>query len=229
LESTEKQIPNLEKKAKGGDDESKIKLSLIKRINEALADGKPARTIVPADDEVKAYNQLQLLTSKKILFVCNVNEDEADKGNEYSQKVADYAAAQNAQSVVISAAIESDIAQMDDAGERKEFLETMGLSESGLDRIIRAGYELLGLQTYFTVGPKEARAWTIHKGFKAPQAAGVIHSDFEKGFIRAETIAYDDFVTLGGEAQAKEAGKMRSEGKEYVVKDGDVVHFRFNN
>lgn len=229
LESTEKQIPNLEKKAKGGDDESKIKLSLIKRINEALADGKPARTIVPDDDELKAYNQLQLLTAKKILFVCNVNEDEADKGNAHAQKVADYAKAHNAQAVVISAAIESDIAQMDDKAERLEFLETMGLSESGLDRIIKAGYELLDLQTYFTVGPKEARAWTIHKGFRAPQAAGVIHSDFEKGFIRAETIAYDDFVSLGGEAPAKEAGKMRSEGKEYIVKDGDVVHFRFNN
>jgi GTP-binding protein YchF len=170
---------------------------------------------------------LQLLTSLPALYVCNVDEASADKGNKYSDLVTERAARDNAKAVVISAQIESEIALLD-ADERAEFLETLGLEEPGLNRLIREAYSLLGLQTYFTVGPKEARAWTIHVGDTGPQAAGVIHTDFEKGYIRAETIAYDDFVKLGGEAGAKEAGKMRAEGKDYVVKDGDVMHFRFN-
>ncbi|MDB5455069.1 MAG: GTP-binding protein YchF, partial [Caulobacter sp.] len=179
-----------------------------------------------ADDE-KAWHMLQLLTSLPAIYVCNVDEGSADKGNAYSDTVAARAAQDNAKAVVISAQIESEIALLD-AEERAEFLETLGLAEPGLNRLIREAYNLLGLQTYFTVGPKEARAWTIHVGDTGPQAAGVIHTDFEKGYIRAETIAYDDFIRLNGEAGAKEAGKMRAEGKDYVVKDGDVMHFRFN-
>jgi GTP-binding protein YchF len=229
LESVERQLPQLEKKAKGGDDDAKTKVALLGRIQKALADGLPARTIVPAHDEVKAYGQLQLLTSKKVLFVCNVPESDAAHGNDMSKKVFEYAGKQGAEAVVICAAIESEIAQLADEAERKEFLETIGLAEPGLNRIIRAAYKLLGLQTYFTVGPKEARAWTIYIGDKAPAAAGAIHSDFEKGFIRAETIAYADYVALGGEAAAREAGKLRSEGKEYIVQDGDVLLFRFSS
>jgi GTP-binding protein YchF len=178
-------------------------------------------------EDAKAWAMLQLLTSLPALYVCNVDEGSADKGNKYSDLVAERAKRDNAKAVVISAQIESEIAMLDEA-ERSEFLETLGLAEPGLNRLIREAYALLGLQTYFTVGPKEARAWTIHVGDTGPQAAGVIHTDFEKGYIRAETIAYDDFVRLNGEAGAKEAGKMRSEGKDYVVKDGDVMHFRFN-
>lgn len=228
LESVERQLPALEKKAKGGDEEAKTKIALLKIIHAALADGKPARTVKPAADEERAYNQLQLLTAKKVLFVCNVPEENAGDGNEFSAKVAAFAARNGAESVVICAAIESEIAQLADEAERTEFLSTLGLKEAGLDRIIRAAYKLLDLQTYFTVGPKEARAWTIHKGDKAPQAAGVIHTDFEKGFIRAQTIAYDDFITCGGEVAAKEQGKMRAEGKDYVVKDGDIMEFLFS-
>ncbi len=227
LESLEKRRPLLEKKAKGGDKESGITLRLVDLALSKLNAGMPARSAdVPAEEE-KAWHMLQLLTSLPALYVCNVDEGSADAGNSFSGLVAERAKRDKAKSVVISAQIESEIALLD-SGERAEFLETLGLIEPGLNRLIREAYALLGLQTYFTVGPKEARAWTIHVGDTAPQAAGVIHGDFEKGFIRAETIAFDDFVRLNGEAGAKDAGKMRSEGKEYIVKDGDVMHFRFN-
>jgi GTP-binding protein YchF len=201
---------------------------LLKRAQGALAEGRPARTVAVSEDERKAWRMLQLLTAKPVLYVCNVSEEEAATGNAHSEAVARMAAAEGNAHVVISARIEEEIAQLPPE-EQREFLETMGLEEAGLDRLIRAGYELLHLQTYFTVGPKEARAWTIPQGTLAPQAAGVIHGDFEKGFIRAETIAYDDYVALGGEAAARDAGKLRAEGKTYVVKDGDVLHFLFSS
>ena len=189
---------------------------------------KPARLTVPADvEEERVFEQAQLLTAKPILYVCNVAEEDAAAGNEMSQLVAAKAASEGAQSVVVSAAIEAELVTMP-VEDRGEFLAELGLDESGLARVIRAGYELLGLQTYFTAGPKEARAWTFPKGAKAPQAAGEIHSDFERGFIKAETIAFDDFVTLGGEAAARDAGKLRQEGKEYLVQDGDILNFKFN-
>ncbi len=193
----------------------------------ALEQGQPARTVDVDAEDAKAWRMLQLLTTKPVLYVCNVSEEEAATGNAHSENVAKMAAAQGNSHVVISAKIEEDISQLD-ADEAELFLSEMGLEEAGLDRLIRAGYALLHLETYFTVGPKEARAWTIRQGTSAPQAAGVIHGDFERGFIRAETIAYDDFVTLGGEQPAKDAGKMRAEGKAYTVKDGDVLHFLFN-
>jgi len=228
LESLEKRKPNVEKKAKsGGDKDAAITLRLINVALEHLNAGRPARAADISKEDYKAWHMLQLLTSLPALYVCNVDEGSADKGNTFSDLVAERARRDNAKSVVISAQIESEIALLDQA-ERAEFLETLGLTEPGLNRLIREAYSLLGLQSYFTVGPKEARAWTIEVGTTAPQAAGVIHNDFEKGFIRAETIAYDDFIKLGGENGAKEAGKMRSEGKEYIVKDGDVMHFRFN-
>ena len=228
LESLEKRAPNLEKRAKQGDKDSKLTLDLVEKARKLLYEGKPARHVtVTTPEEEKAFQQLQLLTAKPVLYVCNVDEAHADTGNEWTQQVADYAKGHNAGTVIISAEIESQLAQLPEA-EQKEFLATLGLEEAGLNKLIREGFKLLGLQTYFTVGPKEARAWTIHKGDKAPQAAGVIHSDFERGFIRAQTIAYDDFITLGGEAAAKEAGKARDEGKDYVVKDGDVMLFKFN-
>jgi GTP-binding protein YchF len=227
LESLEKRVAALEKRAKGGDKDSIKTLELVRLALEQLNAGRPAFTAkVPAEDE-KAWRMLQLLTSKPALYVCNVEEASADKGNSLSDAVAARASKDGAKSVVISAKIESEIALLDE-GERAEFLETIGLAEPGLNRLIREAYGLLGLQTYFTVGPKEARAWTIPTGATAPQSAGVIHTDFEKGFIRAETIAYPDYVRLNGETGAKEAGKMRLEGKEYVVQDGDVMHFRFN-
>ena len=228
LESLEKRLPNVEKKAKaGGDKEAGLTLRLINLALEQLRAGRPARAAsVPKEDE-KAWAMLQLLTALPALYVCNVEEASADKGNAYSDRVAERATKDRAKAVVISAQIESEIALLDEA-EQAEFLETLGLSEPGLNRLIREAYALLGLQSYFTVGPKETRAWTINVGATAPQAAGVIHNDFEKGFIRAETIAYDDFVRLRGEAGAKEAGKMRQEGKDYMVQDGDVMHFRFN-
>ena len=227
LESLEKRVANLEKRAKAGDKESALTLRLVNLALAELNQGRPAFAAkVPEEDE-KAWKMLQLLTSKPALYVCNVDEAAADKGNAMSDLVAARASRDGAKSVVISAQIESEIAMLDEA-ERGEFLETLGLAEPGLNRLIREAYALLGLQTYFTVGPKEARAWTIPVGATAPQSAGVIHTDFEKGFIRAETIAYDDFVRLKGEGGAKEAGKMRSEGKDYVVRDGDVMHFRFN-
>ena len=228
LESLERRRVQIEKRAKGGDKESQLNLKLIDAALEKLRDGKPARLAEVSKEDKKAWDMLQLLTALPALYVANVEESSADKGNELSDLVAKRAAEDNANSVVISAQIESEIAVLDDE-EQKEFLETLGLEEPGLNRLIREAYKLLGLQTYFTVGPKEARAWTIPVGATAPQAAGVIHTDFEKGFIRGETIAFDDYVALKGEAGAKEAGKMRAEGKAYVVKDGDVMHFLFNN
>ena len=228
LESLEKRVTALEKRAKGGDKESIVTLRLVKLALDQLNAGKPAFTAkVPEDDE-KAWRMLQLLTAKPALYVCNVEEGSADQGNALSDQVAARATKDGAKAVVISAQIESEIAMLDEA-ERAEFLETLGLAEPGLNRLIREAYPLLGPQTYFTAGPKEARAWTIPTGATGPQAAGVIHTDFEKGFIRAETIAYDDYVRLNGEAGAREAGRMRLEGKEYVVHDGDVMHFRFAN
>ncbi|MEM1372872.1 MAG: redox-regulated ATPase YchF [Pseudomonadota bacterium] len=227
LESIEKRRANLVRKLKGGDKEAQQAERLLEAAQAVLEEGRPARTVEVDDEDLKAWKTLQLLTAKPVLFVCNVDEGSAADGNEFSARVAQMAAEQGAGTVVISAQIEEEISQLD-AEEAAEFLTEMGLDEAGLDRLIRAGYDLLELQTYFTAGPKEARAWTIKDGTRAPQAAGVIHGDFEKGFIRAETIAYDDYVTLGGEAKAKEAGKMRAEGKGYVVKDGDVLHFLFN-
>ncbi|MCC0074987.1 MAG: redox-regulated ATPase YchF [Rhodobacter sp.] len=227
LESIERRRANLARKLKGNDKDAADQDRLLALAQKALEDGKPARSVTVAEDDLKAWRMLQLLTSKPVLFVCNVEESAAAKGNSQSARVAEMAKAQGAGFVVISARIEEEISQLDDE-EAAMFLEEMGLEEAGLDRLIRAGYDLLGLQTYFTVGPKEARAWTITKGTLAPQAAGVIHGDFEKGFIRAETVAYDDYVAHKGEAGAKEAGKFRVEGKTYEVKDGDVLHFLFN-
>lgn len=228
LESLEKRRVNLEKKAKsGGDKEAKEALEMVDLALSVLREGKPARTAEVPKDSRKAWKMLQLLTAKPVFYIANVDEDSAGEGNEFSERVKAHAESEGAPVVVISAKIESEIAMLDEE-EQEEFLETLGLEEPGLNRVIRAGYDLLGLQTYFTVGPKEARAWTIPDGATAPQAAGVIHGDFEKGFIRAETIAYDDYIAGNGESGAKEAGKMRAEGKEYIVKDGDVLHFRFN-
>ena len=228
LESLEKRVPNLVKKGQQGDKESKIAASVLTQALELLRDGKPARLTVHKDEEeARVFAQAQLITAKPILYVCNVNEEDAANGNELSAQVFAKAKAEGANAVVVSAAIEAELVGMDEA-ERLEFLGEMGLTETGLARVIRAGYELLHLITFFTVGPKEARAWTVEKGAKGPQAAGVIHSDFERGFIRAETIAYDDYVQFGGESGARDAGKLRSEGKDYVTKDGDVMLFRFN-
>jgi ribosome-binding ATPase len=228
LESLERRVVATEKKARGNDKEAKAQLAVMEPVLAALAAGKPARTVPVAPDQRAIFNSLQLLSAKPVLFVCNVEEAAAATGNAQSARVADYAAAQGAASVVISAAIEAEVAQLADPAEKREFLEGLGLAESGLARVIRAGYKLLDLVTFLTVGPKEARAWTVSRGTKAPQAAGVIHSDFEKGFIRVETIAYDDFVACGGEQGAKDAGKMRLEGADYIVADGDILHFRFN-
>lgn len=228
LESLEKRVPAAAKRATTGDKESKIAASVLGQALELLREGKPARLTEPKDEEeARVFAQAQLLTAKPVLYVCNVAEDDAQNGNELTEKVFAKAKAEGAQAVIVSAAIEAELVGMEPA-DRVEFLESLGLSETGLARVIRAGYELLGLQTFFTVGPKEARAWTVHKGAKAPQAAGEIHTDFEKGFIRAETIAFDDYVSLGGEAGAREHGKLRQEGKEYVVQDGDVMMFKFN-
>ena len=227
MESIERRLANLSRKLKGGDKDALDQDRLLRQALAVLNEGRPARTIAVSDDDRRAWDMLQLLTAKPVLFVCNVAEDEAANGNALSEKVREMAEAQGAGHVVISARIEEEISQLD-AEEAQMFLGEMGLEEPGLDRLIRAGYSLLGLQTYFTVGPKEARAWTITKGTLAPQAAGVIHGDFEKGFIRSETIAYDDYVAGKGEAGAREAGKLRVEGKTYEVKDGDVLHFLFN-
>ena len=227
LESLEKRYANVEKRAKTGDKEMQNTLRLINLALEQLRAGKPARVADISKEDQKAWHMLQLLTSLPALYVANVDEGSADKGNELSDLVAKRAAADNAKSVVISAKIDSELAVLD-AAEQAEFLEGLGLEEPGLNRLIREAYALLGLQSYFTVGPKEARAWTIHIGDTAPQAAGVIHTDFEKGFIRAETIAFEDYVAFKGEARAREAGKLRAEGKSYVVKDGDVMNFLFN-
>ncbi|MEM6385527.1 MAG: redox-regulated ATPase YchF [Pseudomonadota bacterium] len=224
LESIEKRMQNLVRKIRGGDKEAIAQERLLKLAAEALENGKPARTVDVDSEDIKAWTMLQLLTAKPVLYVCNVAEDEAAEGNVHSAKVAEMAAAEGAASVLISAKIEEEISQLEPE-EAEMFLEELGLMEAGLDRMIRAGYDLLGLQTYFTAGPKETRAWTIPTGTNAPAAAGVIHGDFEKGFIRAETVAYEDYVSLGGEAAARDAGKLRAEGKTYEVKDGDVLHF----
>jgi GTP-binding protein YchF len=226
LDSLEKRIVSLEKKARGGDKEAKEQLVLVERALALLREGKPARAAEVSAEERRAFDMLQLLTAKPVLYVCNVEEASADQGNAHSAKVFERAKAEGAEAVVVSAKIEAEIAVMA-AEDQAEFLEAVGLSEPGLNRVIRAGYRLLGLVTYFTVGPKEARAWTVTQGTRAPQAAGVIHTDFEKGFIRAETIAYDDYVGLNGEAGARDSGRLRLEGKDYVVADGDVLHFRF--
>ncbi|WP_375429056.1 redox-regulated ATPase YchF [uncultured Sphingomonas sp.] len=228
LESLEKRVPALGKKAQQGDKEARIGAAVLGQALELLREGKPARLVAPKDEEeARVFAQAQLLTAKPVLYVCNVGEAEAAEGNDLSRAVFAKAAAEGAEAVVVSAAIEAEIATMP-ADDRGEFLAELGLTETGLARVIRAGYKLLGLLTFFTVGPKEARAWTVDVGAKAPQAAGAIHSDFERGFIRAETTAFDDFVRLGGEAGARDAGKLRQEGKEYVVQDGDVMLFRFN-
>jgi len=227
LESIERRLANLARKIRGGDKDSADQDRLLRAALVALEAGRPARSVKVADDDQRAWRLLQLLTANPVLYVCNVEEACAASGNAQSARVAAMAAQQGAASVVISARIEEEISQLP-ADEATMFLEEMGLHEAGLDRLIRAGYQLLGLQTYFTIGPKEARAWTIPKGALAPQAAGVIHGDFEKGFIRSETIAYDDYVAGHGEAGAKEAGKFRIEGKTYQVQDGDVLHFLFN-
>ena len=228
LESLERRIAQIEKRAKGGDKDARDLLALAERSLAELKEGRPARAAGVGRDERRLFQSLGLLSSKPVLYVCNVDEASADKGNAFSDQVKQLAANEGAAAVVVSAKIESEIAVLPQA-EQNAYLEAVGLSEPGLDRVIRAGYDLLHLVTFFTAGPKEARAWTVERGAKAPQAAGVIHTDFEKGFIRAETIAYDDYAANRGEAGAREAGKFRLEGKDYVVADGDVMHFRFAN
>ena len=228
LESMEKRVAAAQKKARGGDKEAKLFLEVAEPALELLRDGKPARRLTFAPEQRPIFKSLQLLSAKPVLYVCNVEEALAATGNAQSLRVADYANARGAASVVISAAIEAELSALGDEAERRDYLDALGLKEAGLSRVIHAGYRLLDLVTFFTVGPKEAHAWTVPKGARAPQAAGVIHTDFEKGFIRAETIAFADFVACGGEAGAKEAGKMRLEGADYVVQDGDIFHFRFN-
>jgi len=226
LDSLEKRVDTLEKKAKGNDKEAKETLSLINRALALLREGKPARFVERKPEEEDLFHSLGLLTSMPVLYACNVDEASAATGNDFSRKVEERAKQEGAVAIVISAKIESEIAMLP-SGERADYLAAVGLKETGLDRLVRAGYALLHLVTYFTAGPKETRAWTITQGTKAPKAAGVIHSDFERGFIRVETIGYNDYVAAGGEAGAREAGKMRLEGKDYVVADGDVMHFRF--
>jgi hypothetical protein len=228
LESLERRIATIEKKAKSGDKDAKDLLALAQRSLAELREGRPARAAGVGREEHDLFQSLGLLSSKPVLYVCNVEEASADKGNAFSDQVKEQAAKEGAAAVIVSAKIESEIAVLPQA-EQKDYLEAVGLTEPGLNRVIRAGYDLLHLVTFFTVGPKEARAWTVENGAKAPEAAGVIHTDFEKGFIRAETIAYDDYVANRGEAGAREAGKFRLEGKDYVVADGDVLHFRFAN
>lgn len=228
MESLERRKPALEKRIKGGDKIAKEALECIDCVLPVLQQGDPARKARVPEHLHKAYSELQLLTSKPILYVCNVSETDAAKGNTQSEKVFTYAAQSDASAVVISANIEAEVSQLEDMQEQLDYLESLGLKETGLNQVIRKGYELLDLLTFFTVGPKEARAWTTYRGAKAPQAAGEIHTDFERGFICAETIAYQDYIDCGGETGAKTQGKMRVEGKEYIVKDGDVFHFRFN-
>ena len=228
LDSLEKRMANLVKKARGQDKEAKSQLTTMEKLYNGLSNGHPARAVPDlTDDERAALPTMQLLTAKPVLYVCNVDEGSAATGNSLTERVAERAKAENAEYVVVSAAIESEIIALDDE-EKKEFLSDLGLEEAGLSRMIRAGYSLLNLLTFFTAGPKEARAWTVRTGATAPNAAGVIHTDFERGFIRAETISYDDYIACNGEAGAKDAGKLRVEGSDYLVKDGDVFHFRFN-
>jgi GTP-binding protein YchF len=226
LESLEKRAVNVEKRLRGGDKELKEQFDLVSRALALVREGKPARLAARSAEEEPAFRALGLLSAKPVLYVCNVDEAAAESGNRWSDRVFERAAEEDARAVVVSAKIESEIAVLPPA-EQKDFLSAVGLSEPGLNRVIRAGYDLLHLVTYFTAGPKETRAWTVTRGTRAPQAAGVIHTDFEKGFIRAETITYDDYVALEGEAGARDAGKLRLEGKEYIVADGDVMHFRF--
>jgi len=228
LASLEKRIETATKRARGGDKDAKALLDLMQRTVAVLQDGKPARTIDIADEEAVMFRGLQLLTAMPVLYICNVDEGAAAAGNELSRRVEQMARDTGAGTVVISAAIEAEVAQLDDPDDKAAFLADLGLEETGLGRVIRAGYDLLGLITYFTAGPKETRAWTITRGTKAPQAAGVIHGDFERGFIRAETIAFDDYLACEGEQGARDAGKLRAEGRDYVVQDGDVMLFRFN-
>jgi len=228
LESLEKRAQGAIKRQRGGDKEATAQLNFMERIIEALQNGRPARDVEITAEEAKPFRQLQLLTGKPVLYICNVDEDSAGAGNDFSRTVQEMAAQESAGVVVISAGIEADLAQLDDGTEKSEFLTDLGLTEAGLDRVIRAGYDLLGLLTFFTAGPQEARAWTIPDGTLAPGAAGVIHGDFERGFIRAETIAYDDYLSCQGEQGAKDAGCMRAEGRDYLVKDADVLLFRFN-
>lgn len=227
LESVEKRLPALEKRLKTGDKTLKDQIELLKEVKEVLVQGKPARILANQHGK-ESLNQLQLLTSKPILYACNVLESDAVSGNELTNKVAAKAAAEGAKYVIISSKIEADIAILESVEEKTEFLNSIGLFETGLSRIIKEGYNLLDLKSFFTVGPKEAHAWTFKNGITAPQAAGIIHTDFEKGFIRAEVISYQDYLILEGEVKAKEMGKMRLEGKEYKMQDGDIVHFRFN-
>jgi ribosome-binding ATPase len=227
LDSLEKRLPALEKRAKGGDKDAAAEAPLVKKALDALREGKPARGVPLTADERPVFQRLQLITAKPMMYVLNVDETSAATGNAHSTQALAYAQERGMLAVVISAAIEAEVAQLP-AEEQAEFLTSLGLSETGLTRVVRAGYQLLDLVTFFTVGPKEARAWTVRREARAPEAAGVIHTDFEKGFIRAETIAYDDYVSLKGESGARDAGKLRLEGKEYAVKDGDVFHFRFN-
>jgi ribosome-binding ATPase len=227
LDSLEKRLPNLEKRAKGGDKEAAAEVPVVRKALDALREGKPAREATLTAEERPAFARLQLITAKPMMYVLNVEEASAATGNKYSAAAAEYAKKRGMPSVVISAAIEAEVAQLP-AEDQAEYLASLGLEETGLARVVRAGYQLLDLVTFFTVGPKEARAWTVRREARAPEAAGVIHTDFEKGFIRAETIAYDDYVALNGEAGARDAGKLRLEGKDYPVKDGDVFHFRFN-
>ena len=229
LESVEKRMQNLQKKAKGGDKEAKAQLDMAEKVLPILSAGNPAKTLKLTDPEdIRQLRLMQLITSKPMLYVCNVEEDSVVNGNALSAKVQAWAKTQGTEAVVVSAKIEAEISMLGTAEDKKEFLETIGLKESGLSSLTQAGYKLLNLITFFTIGPKEARAWTVHKGSYAPQAAGAIHSDFEKGFIRAETIACKDYQQYKGEAGSRDAGKLRLEGKEYVVQDGDVMHFRFN-
>ncbi|AZL15526.1 redox-regulated ATPase YchF [Rickettsiales endosymbiont of Stachyamoeba lipophora] len=228
LDSLQKRIPNFEKKIRGQDKEAAMQLELAKKIIPILEEGKPVRSISFDPEELKQVKLMQLLTAKPILFVANVLEEEAASGNDYTARVLALAQAHNTEMVIISSKIEAEISTLESLEEKQEFLESLGLKETGLNKIIRAAYKMLGLISFFTVGPKEAHAWTVKNGATAPQAAGEIHTDFEKGFIRAETISYADFIQYNGEAGCKEVGKMKLEGKEYLVKDGDIFHFRFN-
>ena len=228
LEAMERRIDTTEKRAKGGDKDARAQMAVLEPVVTVLRDGKPARTADISDDQLPAFRQLQLITAKPVLYVCNVNEDSAATGNSHTEAVATMAAEIGTAAVIVSAEIEAEVAQLDSAEERLEFLEGLGLDETGLSRVIRAGYELLDLITFFTVGPKETRAWTIAQGATAPEAAGRIHTDFQKGFIRAETIVYADYLEHGGEQGAKDAGRMRQEGRDYIAEDGDVILFCFN-
>ena len=228
LESLERRVVQMAKRARGGDRAARVQLDVAETVLAALREGKPARDVTVAPERERELEALQLLSAKPVLYIANVDEASAACGNAESTRVSEYAARRGARAVVIAAAIEAELAQFADAGEKREFLATLGLEEPGLARVIRAGYRLLDLITFFTVGPKEAHAWTVREGTRAPQAAGRIHTDFEKGFIRAETIAYADFAACGGEQGAKDAGRMRVEGADYIVQDGDIMYFRFN-